>query len=170
MTRQAGPEAAAALASTGLSTRGRIEHVAEASGWTIKRLKRGMELERGKQWLQVIFDRRGAVLAARVGKLGGYDFTGPGKARQVITILQDKPATEWPVPLLKIISAQVHTDAFTIPACCDDPSPEVQPRHLSGQHAGHVIYCANCDTDWLTVGWTQADLDEYFADRHEVTS
>ena len=67
------------MSTTTLSTWGRIEPVAETHGWTAsphRLLNRTMILERGKQWVQVIFDKRGAITSARVGKLGGYNITG----------------------------------------------------------------------------------------------
>ncbi len=167
MTRQAGPGAAGALTTTGLSARGRIEHEARAHGWKTSycQVSRSLELTRGEQMVLVSFDRRHAVSLARVGRANGYEITGAGKLGQVIRVLRGARK-----PQLKIVSADNHESAFMIPACCDDPSPEVGPRFRSGQNSGQVIYCASCDTGWLTMGWTQADLDEYFADRHEVTS
>ena len=167
MTRQAGPEAAGTLATTGLSAWGRIEHQARAHGWKTSyyQVSHSLELTRGEQLVLVTFDRRHAISPARVGRRNGYEITGAGKHGQVIKVLRGARK-----PQLKIASADNHDNAFMIPACCDDPSPEVNARFHSGQNSGRVIYCADCDTDWLTMGWTQADLDEYFADRHEVTS
>ena len=75
-------------------------------------------------------------------------------------VSQPKP----PAPHLKIVSAERHSDAFSIPACCDDPTPEVQPRHHSGHPLRrHVSYCANCDTDWLTVTWDRQAVEEHLS-------
>ena len=167
MTRQAGPGAAGALATTGLSARGRIEHEAGAHAWKTSyyQVSRSLELTRGEQLVLVTFDRRHAVSLAGVGRRNGYEITGAGELGRVIRVLRGARR-----PQLTIVSTDNHDNAFMIPACCDDPSPEVNPRFRRGQNSGHVICCASCDAGWLNVGWAQADLDEYFADRHEVTS
>jgi hypothetical protein len=70
-------------------TRQRIERTAESHGWTVdhKPLNNVTFFERGSQFIRVSYTQSGGVLSVRVGKLGGREITGRGKADKVVELL-----------------------------------------------------------------------------------
>jgi len=48
---------------------------------------------------------------------------------------------------------------MTIRACCEDPTPGVEPRKVYADLTRQQLYCANCDTDWMDFAWNTADVE-----------
>ena len=86
--------------STNRSTCAQVQDAAGAHGWHVERMPNRtgfvLTLARGDEWVAVTFDRRRAIVKARVGKLGGYEITGPGKLAKIRAVVGAGSATDVP--------------------------------------------------------------------------
>lgn len=62
-------------------------------------------------------------------------------------------------PLVRVHVPSLQGPVLSIPACCEDPTPDTEPRKTDGDLTRQQLYCANCDKDWMDFAWNTADVE-----------